>query len=74
MKWQHAITKQELAHVRWSTHGRTTLGAFAALRVSQKKMEAESRARHPDFRMTCCHECNHIEFKLMEAGKLEVTK
>jgi len=70
MKWQKARTKKQLAHLRWTVNGDTpTLHRFKILRKAQAKMEADELARSGN-RIFACHDCNSIEYRLKEAGKL----
>ena len=74
MKWQKALTKKQLKHLRWTVNGDTpTLYRFRILRKAQAKMEADELARSGN-RIFACHDCNSIEYRLKEAGKLQPNK
>ena len=73
MRWQKALTKKQMAHLRWTLDGdMPTLTLFRWLRVQQKRIEATSRAG--GFFTIACHECDEIERRLVAAEKMEVTK
>jgi hypothetical protein len=65
MKWQKALTKKQLAHMR-EFQDTLTLRDFKKLRIAQKKMERTSEER--GFFTIACHECNDIERRLREKG------
>jgi hypothetical protein len=63
MKWQKALTKKQLAHMReWQDT--LTLRDFKKLRIAQREMERNSAARG-HFSISC-HDCNEIERRLRE--------
>ena len=67
MKWQNAITKKQMAHLRWSLNGGTpSLKRFMHLRNFQRGLEQESADK--GFTMFACHDCRGIEFRLREKG------
>ncbi len=60
MKWQKKLTKKQLAHFRFATHGDMTLTAFKAARDAQHKLDPIDG---------CCLECKFIARKLGIEGK-----
>ena len=70
MKWQQALTKAQLKHLRWSVDGETpTLHSFRMLREFQAG-RAKVRAEKYGLNSPLCTECDEIEARLKEAGKL----
>ena len=67
MRWQKALTKKQLAHMRWSVNGdNPTLTRFRQLREFQRNLEQE--AEDKGMTMFACHDCRAIEFRLREKG------
>ena len=80
MKWQKALTKKQMAHLRWTVSSKShgiwntpTLGRFRILRTSQRRLEANELARSGNM-IFACHDCNEIERRLVAAGKMEAIK
>jgi hypothetical protein len=71
MRWQKALTKKQLAHMR-EFQNTLTLRDFKKIRIHQKVMEKKSEA--DGFFSIACHDCNEIERRLVAAGNMEVTK
>ncbi len=73
MRWQKALTRKQMAHLRWSVNGNPpTLTQFRILRTSQRKMERDATTL--GHFTIACHDCNEIERRLVAARKMEVTK
>ena len=69
MRWQDALTKEQLSHLRWSRDGAApSLASFKKLREHQAGQTAE-RAKMGLYAPLCCH-CDRIEAQLKEVGKL----
>jgi hypothetical protein len=65
MRWQKALTKKQLAHMR-EFQNTLTLREFKTLRIYQKGQEKKSEA--DGFFSIACHDCNEIERRLREKG------
>jgi len=71
MKWQSALTKKQLAHLRWTVNGDSpTLHRFKTLRKGQRKLEAHANAEGFKFYIAC-HDCDAIEYRLKERGVID---
>lgn len=69
MRWQDALTKKELAHLRWSRDGATpSLQAFIELREYQDTQRVRRAKAH--LYAPLCVTCDEIEQKLKDCGKL----
>ena len=68
-KWMKHLTIAELKHMK-ELQDTLSLRSFLKNRKAQKEWEAKARADGFDH-FTACHDCNHIEFKLQEAGVLK---
>jgi len=69
MRWQTLLTKEQLAHLRWSRDGATpSLESFKILREHQATQKAE-RAKMRLY-APLCSECDEIEVRLKEGGKM----
>jgi len=62
-KWMKHLTIKELKHMK-ENQDSLSLRSFKVNREHQKKFDAENRG------MRACLACNHIAYKLMDAGVL----